>query len=74
MDSLTIKCHNYFQNENRKMTHSFAPRPLVFKLQKEVLKFNYICVSWGSPKNELVTNFLNPENQSFEHFLIVTFN
>ena len=64
MDSLTLK-HNYFQNENnRKATHSFAPRPLIFKLQQEVLKFNDICVSWGSPKTDQVINFLNPENQS----------
>ena len=73
MDSLTLK-HNYFQNENnRKATHSFAPRPLIFKLQQEVLKFNDICVSWSSPKTDLVTNFLNPENRSFENVSIVTF-
>ena len=52
MDSnLTLKRHNYFQNENkRKGTHSFAPGPLSFKLQQEVLKFNDICVTWSSPK------------------------
>ena len=58
MDSLTLK-HNYFQNENnRKATHSFAPRPLIFKLQQEVLKFSDICVSCSSQKNDLATNFL----------------
>ena len=37
MDSLTLKRHNSFQNKNnRKATHSFATRPLVFKLQQEV--------------------------------------
>ena len=67
MDSLTLK-HNYFQNENnRKATHSFAPRPLIFKLQQEVLKFNDICVSWSSPKTDLVTNLLNLENRSLEN-------
>ena len=36
MDSLTLKRHNSFQNENnRKDTRSFAPRPLIFKLQLE---------------------------------------
>ena len=46
MDSLTLKRHNCFQNENtRKATLSFAPRPLIFKLQQEVLKFNDIFVS-----------------------------
>ena len=63
MDSLTLGRHNSFQNENnRKATHSFAPRSLIFKLQKEVLKFNDICVSWNSPKIDLLTIFLNPEN------------
>ena len=67
MDSLTLKCHNFFQNENNgKATHSFAPRPLIFKLQhKGFLKFNDICVSWSSPKTDLVTNFLNLKNLSF---------
>ena len=46
--------------------------PLIFKLQ-QVLKFNYICVSWSSSKTDLVTNFLKPENQSFENISIVTF-
>ena len=50
MDSLTLKRHNTFQNKNnRKATHSFAPRPLIFKLQQEVLKLKDTCVSW-SPK------------------------
>ena len=38
---LTLKRHNYFQNlNNRKVSHSFAPRPLLFKLQQKVLKFD----------------------------------
>ena len=74
MDSLTLKRHNSFQNENKeKATHSFAPRPLIFKLQQEVLKFNDICVSWSSPKTDVATNFLNPENRSFENVSTVTF-
>ena len=49
--SLTLKCHNSFQNENNeKATHSFAPRPLIFKLQQKVLKFKDIFMSWSSPK------------------------
>ena len=49
MDSLISKRHNSFQNENNiKATPSFAPTPLTFKLQQEVLKFNDICVSWSS--------------------------
>ena len=44
-----------------------SPRPLIFKLQREVLKFNGTSVSWSSPKTELETNFLNLENQSFEN-------
>ena len=51
MDSLTLKRYNSFQNENKgKATQNFAPRPLIFKLQQEVLKFNDIFVSWSSPK------------------------
>ena len=51
MDYLTLKRHNFFQNENdRKATHSFAPRPMIFKLQQEVFKFNNIFVSWSSRK------------------------
>ena len=45
MDSLTLKLHNSFQNyNNTKATHSCPPRPLIFKLQQEVLKLNDICV------------------------------
>ena len=52
MDSLTLKRHNSFQNENnRKDTHSFAHRPLIFKLQQKVFKFNDICVSLELPKS-----------------------
>ena len=58
MDSLNLKCHNYFQNENnRKATYSLAPRFLISKVQQEVLKFNDICMSWSSPKTDLETNF-----------------
>ena len=68
MESLTLKRHNSFQNyNNRKATHSFAPRPLIFKLQQEVLKFNDIFVSLGSPKTDPETNFLNLKNRSFEN-------
>ena len=68
MDLLTLKGHKSFQNQNgEKPTHSFAPRPLIFKLQQEVLKFNSIFVSWSSPETDLETNFLNLENRSFEN-------
>ena len=46
--------------------HNFAPRPLIFKLQQKLLKFNNICVSWSSPKTDLETNILNLDNRSFE--------
>ena len=50
MDSLTLKRHNAFQNENnRKATQSFAHRRLIFKLQQEVLKFNDIYVNRSTP-------------------------
>ena len=54
--------------------HIFAPRPLIFKLQKEVLKFNDICVSWNSKKNDLENNFLNLEDRSFEKSVFLNSN
>ena len=32
-------------SSNRKATHSFTPRTLIFKLQEDILKLNDICVS-----------------------------
>ena len=63
MGSLNLKLHNCFQNyNNRKAAHSFAPRRLIFKLQQGVLKFNDICMSWNSPKPDLVTKKQKIEN------------
>ena len=68
MDSLTLNRNNSSQNKNnRKATHNFAPRPLIFKLQKEVLKSNDICVSWSSQKTDQEVNFSNLEHRSFEN-------
>ena len=68
MEFLTLKRHNSFQNQNnRKARHGFAPRPLIFKLQQKVLKFNEICMSWSSLNTDLEIKFLNLENQSFEN-------
>ena len=39
-------------------------------IQSEILKFSDICVSCSSPKTDLLTNFLNPENRSFENISI----
>ena len=50
--------------------HSFAPSPLIFQLQQEVLKFNNICVSWRSPKTDLVINFLNLKVVSVTFLLV----
>ena len=56
--------HNSFQNKNnRKATHSLDSRPVIFKLQQEVSKFNVICMSWSSPKTD--RKFLNLENRRF---------
>ena len=52
--------------KNTKVAQSFALRPLIFKLQIEVLKFNNSCKSWSSSKTDLETNFSNLENRSFE--------
>ena len=46
MNSLTLKRHNSFQDQNNgKAIHSFAPRPLLFKLKREILIFNDIYMS-----------------------------
>ena len=64
MASLTLKLHNFFQSgNNRKATHSFATRS--FEIQ--------YLPQFELPRTDLVTNFLNPENQSFENVSIVTF-
>ena len=66
---MTLKRQICFQNKsNRKDTHSFATRLLVFKLLEKLLKFNDTCVSSSSPKTELGTNFLNLEHRSVENF------
>ena len=68
MNFLTLKRHKPFQiKKNEKATHSFAPRPLIFKLQQEVLKLSDICVSWSSPKTDLLTNFLKLKKRMFEN-------
>ena len=68
MHRLFVKRYNFFQNcNNWKATHSFAPKTLIFKFQQEVLKFNDIFVSLGSPKTDPETNFLNLKNRSFEN-------
>ena len=40
MQSLTSKYNSFPNKNNGKTTHGFAPRPQIFKLQLEVLKFN----------------------------------
>ena len=46
-------------------------RPLIFKLQQEVLKFNDIWMSWSTPKTEPEDEYFkfkkNIENWSFEN-------
>ena len=76
MDSLTLKAivSSKIKTENRKATHTFVPRPLIFKLQQEVLKFNDICVSCSSTKTDLETNLLNLENQSLRTSVFLNSN
>ena len=66
MESMSLKRHNSFKNENnRKATHSVAPRILIFKLQQKVWKFNGICVSWRILKTDLETNLLSLQKSKF---------
>ena len=70
-----LKRHNSFQNKNnRRATHGFAPRLLIFKLQHEVWKFFHIRVSWSSPKSDRETNFLNLENRTWGMSLFLNSN
>ena len=50
--------------EKSHIVHSFASRPLIFKLKQDVLKFNDICVSWSSPKTDL-GKFFEPRKSKF---------
>ena len=60
MDSLNLKRGNSFQNKNnKKATHSFATRPLIFNFQQEVLKFHDICVSWSSRNSDPEAKYLD---------------
>ena len=74
LDSLTLKRHNSFQNKkNRKVTHSLAPRPLIFKLQQEVKKIQY---PRELPKNWAGDIFFKFRKSKFwerQFFSIVTF-
>ena len=78
MDSLTLKRHNSFQNQKkRKATQSFTPRPLIFKLQQEILKLNDIFVSWSPPKLTWWQIFKPRKSKFWERQFfssIVTFN
>ena len=60
-----FKTSCFFQNQ--KLSRIFAPKPLTFKLQQEVLKVSDICMSLSSPKTDLVTNFLILENRRFKN-------
>ena len=53
--------------KQKKSPHGFSPRPLIFKLQQEVIKVNDMCMPWSLPETDPETNFLNLENQSFEN-------
>ena len=63
MSSLTLKRQN---SSHKRATHSFAPRPLIFKLQLVIWKLIDICMSWSSPKSDLERNLLNIKNRSFK--------
>ena len=69
MDSVTLKyVITPFKTKIIKRLHTILrPDLSIFKLQQDVLNFSDICVSWNSPKTDLVTNFLNLENRSFEN-------
>ena len=64
MDSLTLKRHNAFQNENnRKAAHSLAHRS--FKVQLYLRELEH-------PSTNLKIDFLNPENRSVQNVSLVS--
>ena len=58
-----------FKTKTIEKPHTVLLSVLILKLQKEVLKFNGICVSWSSVKTDLETNLLNLENRKFENVI-----
>ena len=65
---MTLKRHNFFQNENSgKAKRFFAVCYLIFKLSQELLKFSETCMSWNFQKNSWMINILNLENRRFEN-------
>ena len=58
-----------FKTKTIEKPHTVLLPVLILKLQKEVLKFNGICVSWSSVKTDLETNLLNLENRKFENVI-----
>ena len=73
--SLTLKRHNSSQNKNeRKTTQSFTLRPLIFKLQQEVWKFNDISWVLELPKNWSWEKLFKLQKSKFwQRHSIVTF-
>ena len=68
MQVLTLKRHIPFKMKIIENPHILLLlRPLIFKLQQEVFKFNDICVSWNSSKIDAETNFFNLQIRSFEN-------
>ena len=53
------------------------PKPLTFKLQQEVLKYNDSYISWSSTKTDLEINFLSLDKKeivALKEFILEKFN
>lgn len=65
---------NFFQNQyDGKATYPIAPKPLIFQLQQEALKFHNNCVRRSCPKIDLETMFFELGKSKFlkRHFLSI---
>ena len=59
-----------------RFTHSFASRPLNYRLQQYVLKYNDFCRSWSYPKNWPKDEFIKLRKSKYwecQFFSIATF-
>ena len=66
MDSLTLKRHDSYQNQNnRKATPSFAHRCLFFLVATRSFKIQWYLLELELPKTDLMTIFFKPRKSKF---------
>ena len=71
---LKTTCLKKTKHKQKKGSHVFFPRPLIFKFQQDVLKINDICVSWSLPRTDREMNFLNLEIEALRKSVFLNRN